>query len=176
MRPLTTVMANITVDELASAVGSGCIAGLDEPVSAATIAMLACESGFRLSLTDPRGCPLDESKHRRLFSAAQRRALAIRDGGCAWPGCNAPPAQCHAHHIVYWSHGGATTMDNGVLLCPEHHRMLHHSELDFRMIDGRPQLVAPFGVNPGHMPLRSRARRRRRAGLMVGAMRAAGPG
>ena len=54
-----------------------------------------------------------------------RRALFIRDRGCAIAGCNCPPAQLKAHHIVHWLDGGATAVWNMVLLCRRHHRFVH---------------------------------------------------
>jgi hypothetical protein len=166
LRPVVTVMATTTLEELASATGLGWLTDTEEPVSGATIAQLACDSGFRISLLDPQGSPLDEGRRLRLFSAAQRRALAVRDGGCVWPGCGAPASWCQAHHIVPWSRGGETNVENGALLCPAHHRMLHHSDLALRMVDGQPKLLAPPWVDPRHAAAGyrgNRIRRRRRS-------------
>jgi hypothetical protein len=69
---------------------------------------------------------LDAGRTTRTFTAAQRRAIVIRDQHCIWPGCDAPPAWCDAHHIVHWADGGPTSVDNGVLLCGRHHDRLHH--------------------------------------------------
>jgi hypothetical protein len=80
---------------------------------------------------------------RRLFSKAQRRALAVRDGGCVWPQCTAPPNRCEAHHVIWWENGGRTDVDNGALLCSAHHHLLHASQFDMRMSRGRPQLLPP---------------------------------
>ncbi|WP_255361051.1 HNH endonuclease signature motif containing protein [Kutzneria sp. 744] len=55
-----------------------------------------------------------------------RRALIIRDRGCAFPGCCRRPRQCHGHHVQHWAQGGRTSLDNLVLLCGEHHRLMHH--------------------------------------------------
>lgn len=57
---------------------------------------------------------------RHLF-----RALAVRDGGCRYPGCDRPVSWCDAHHVVHWRHGGHTTPDNLVLLCTRHHHVIH---------------------------------------------------
>ena len=45
---------------------------------------------------------------QRTVTDAMRRALNLRDGGCAFPGCDRRPRRCHAHHIRYWGHGGDT--------------------------------------------------------------------
>jgi hypothetical protein len=68
---------------------------------------------------------LDLGYTRRYFTPAQRLALALRDGGCSYPGCTVPPQWCEAHHVVPWSQGGPTDLSNGVLLCGRHHTRVH---------------------------------------------------
>ena len=51
--------------------------------------------------------------------------MMLRDGGCATSGCDWPPGMCHAHHLTAWSHGGKTSVDDGVMLCPRHHTVAH---------------------------------------------------
>jgi hypothetical protein len=53
-----------------------------------------------------------------------RRALYARDRGCRWPGCTAQRF-LHAHHVVFWSHGGPTALSNLVSFCSRHHRLAH---------------------------------------------------
>jgi hypothetical protein len=69
--------------------------------------------------------PLEVGRATRVVSAAQRTALAVRDGGCRYPGCDRPPAWCEAHHLRHWLHGGPTDLGNLVLLCRAHHRAVH---------------------------------------------------
>jgi Domain of unknown function (DUF222)/HNH endonuclease len=69
--------------------------------------------------------PLEAGRTTRVVSASQRRALAVRDGGCVFPGCDRPLAWCDAHHLRHWLHGGPTDLDNLVLLCRAHHRAVH---------------------------------------------------
>ena len=68
---------------------------------------------------------LDVGRTTRVVPAAIRRALALRDKGCAHPGCTRPHHWCDAHHKVHWVDGGETSLDNLVLLCRRHHRMVH---------------------------------------------------
>ena len=70
------------------------------------------------------GQPIGAGRATRLISRRLRRALEYRHPSCAVPGCGATRG-LHAHHIVHWEDGGATELDNLVLLCPFHHR-LHH--------------------------------------------------
>ncbi len=142
----------------------GWLDDVDEPVSAATIAQLVCDAGLRTVLLGDAGEVLHLGRTQRLFSAAQRKALAVRDGGCVWPQCTAPPMWCEAHHVVEYANGGRTDIDNGALLCSAHHHMLHASEFSMRMIRGKPCLLAPAWLDPDRIlqPLgRTRALLRR---------------
>ncbi len=92
------------------------------PVSLATARMLGCDGDLIPLLLGSDDAVLDKGRAIRLFDRTQRRALTTRDKGCAFPGCDIPSPWCEAHHITYWSHGGPTDLDNGVLLCGRHHR------------------------------------------------------
>ena len=63
-----------------------------------------------------------------------RRALIARDGGCRFPGCTSH-RHCDGHHIKHWQHGGETSLDNLVLLCRHHHRLVHEGGFDCRKSD-----------------------------------------
>ena len=90
--------------------------------------------------------PIDLGRQARLPTRAQRRALAIRDDGCRFPGCDRDLRWCDAHHILHWLDHGPTDIDNLVLLCRYHHHLVHEggftltglvSEgLEFRRPDG----------------------------------------
>ncbi|HVG66053.1 MAG TPA: HNH endonuclease signature motif containing protein [Actinomycetota bacterium] len=69
--------------------------------------------------------PLEVGRTSRVVTPAQRAALVVRDGGCAFPGCDRPPAWCEAHHLRHWLHGGPTNLANLALLCRAHHRAVH---------------------------------------------------
>ena len=86
-----------------------------------------CTTGATEVTVDTHGNPLNVGRESRLFTTKQRLALAIRDGGCLWPGCDRPPAYCEAHHCDPWSHGGHTDCTTGVLLCRFHHLNLHNT-------------------------------------------------
>lgn len=96
----------------------------------------------------------------RLFSSPLRQVLALRDGGCAFPDCDTPPAGCDAHHLNPWWAGGETTLDNGVLLCPHHHRLIEPDSSTapgarwaMRLDDYRlPEVIPPADISPGRTP------------------------
>jgi hypothetical protein len=69
--------------------------------------------------------PLDVGRTSRTITPAQRHALAVRDGGCVFPGCSRPLVWCEGHHLVHWLDGGPTDLANLVLLCRAHHRAVH---------------------------------------------------
>ncbi len=86
-----------------------------------------CDTGFVPVAVDSCGNPLDVGREQRLFTPKQRIALAIRDGGCRWRGCDRPASYCEAHHIDEWDKDqGRTDIDRGILLCRYHHMTLHH--------------------------------------------------
>ena len=80
-------------------------------------------------LTDGPSQPLDVGRRTRTIPPAIRRALVVRDGGCRAGGCDRPPAWTDAHHLRHWADGGPTTLDNLVLLCRRHHRLVHEGAL-----------------------------------------------
>jgi hypothetical protein len=101
----------------------GCLA---EPVTPALARRIACDAGLLPAVLAGPSQVLDLGRERRLASPAQRAALALRDRGCAFPGCDRPPSWTDAHHIKSWAVGGRTDLDNLVLLCGPHHDLAHH--------------------------------------------------
>jgi hypothetical protein len=95
------------------------------PVVAELSRRLACDATKTVITVDPTGIPIDVGRATRVISPALRRALVLRDRGCAFPDCDRPPAWCDGHHIKHWADGGATDLNNLVLLCRPHHRVVH---------------------------------------------------
>jgi hypothetical protein len=77
--------------------------------------------------------PLSVGRATRTVPAPIRTALSLRDGGCRFPGCDRPPEWTDGHHIKHWADGGPTSLDNLVLLCRRHHRMVHERCWDIRL-------------------------------------------
>ena len=120
-------------------------------VSAETARRLACDAATVTMQHGPGGEILDVGRRTRTISPALRRALAARDGTCRFPGCQ--NRRCDAHHVQHWAEGGATRLENLVLLCRRHHRVVHEEgfritldatgEVEFLRPDGRPFPAAP---------------------------------
>ena len=99
------------------------------------------------------GEPLDVGRAAATATAAIRRALEVRDRGCAFPGCDRPPGWADAHHIVHWADGGQTSIDNLVLLCGAHHRVIHHDDWTVRIAaNGLPEFLPPRWIDPTQTP------------------------
>ncbi len=105
-------------------------------------AVLRCPSGERLPdpagallsgafirplVIDAEGNPLRFGRSRRFATPAQHTALAVRDGGCIFPGCDMPPGWCDVHHERPWEAGGQTDVETMALLCRHHHRVTHRA-------------------------------------------------
>ena len=132
--------------------GSGAESELEgsENVSAETSRRLACDCSVINWLDHKGGAitgaePLSVSRKTRTVPPALRRALQRRDRGCRFPGCS-----CNrfvdAHHIHHWADGGETHINNLVLLCRHHHRLVHEGGFGLlRMADGDIQFTNPEG-------------------------------
>jgi hypothetical protein len=149
----------IAAEDLATGTGHGIIEGTGESVSTSTVEALVCAGGRIDATLDASGAVLDLGREQRLYTHRQRIALAIRDGGCLWPGCERPPSWTEAHHIDHWAHGGKTDLAQGVLLCRHHHLRLHNEGWVIRLRDGRYWLHPPprTGRPPTLLHTKSRA-------------------
>jgi hypothetical protein len=92
-------------------------------VSAETSRRVACDASVVVMREGPDGAVLDVGRKTRTIPVAIRRALAARDARCRFPGCNS--RRCDAHHMTHWCDGGRTSLDNLMLLCRRHHRLVH---------------------------------------------------
>src|SRR5690606_37400591 len=135
MRSTATVSVVIPIDAYQSGTGAGWIDGIQEPISTATVQRLVCDAGYRYIALGPSGEVLHFGHTKRFFTTKQKQALGHRDGGCVIDFCTAPPEWCDAHHVdEVVAHNGTTDINNGVLLCPEHHAWIHNSGYQLRMI------------------------------------------
>ena len=95
------------------------------PLSSSSVQRMACDCSVTRVLLSQDSVTIDVGRSRRVVSNTLRKALKVRDGHCRWPGCERPASWCDGHHLVHWIHGGGTDLDNLVLLCRRHHRMVH---------------------------------------------------
>lgn len=104
------------------------------PLARHALERLLCDTAVGRIVVDGPGDVLDVGRRRRLVTLAQRRALAARDRGCVFTGCDRPPSWCDAHHLVPWTRGGPTDLDNLVLLCSRHHTLVHRDGWTLRRL------------------------------------------
>ncbi len=132
----TSVMVTIDLHTLKNDLGLGLAeTSTGDTITAAEARRLACTAGILPVVLGGRSEILDLGRTRRLFSPAQRKALAIRDRHCRAEGCDIPAAWCEAHHHREpWSQGGKTDLDDGMLLCTFHHHRAHDPTYDQRRL------------------------------------------
>lgn len=150
-----TMLVTVPLETLQTGAGTASIAGVDEPICAGTARRLAADAELIPVVLGTDSEILDLGRSARLFSAAQRRALAARDGGCIWPGCTMPPAWCEVAHLSAWLLGGETDLENGALMCPHHHRRFDHDGWALRRQHGTPYLIPPTWLDPEQTPRRA---------------------
>jgi hypothetical protein len=131
--------------------------GLDGP----SVQALLCDSALHRLVMAGRSAVLDYGTSTRTIPAPLWNALVIRDEHCRFPGCDRPSSWCEGHHVIPFTEGGPTCMDNLVLLCARHHHRLHqpgwHAKLrpdaTFETTDprGRSRSTSPprAGPSPG---------------------------
>jgi hypothetical protein len=135
----------VHVDEaaLAGAEG-GCELAEGPALAPETARRLACDATV-VELKERGGEPLSVGRKTRSIPPALRRALRRRDRGCRFPGCE-NHRFVDAHHIEHWARGGETSMDNLVLLCRRHHRLVHEGGyLVERLAAGKLRFRYPWG-------------------------------
>ncbi len=146
----------VTVDETKLRAGAGeALLDTGGSLSVGETRRLACNAGILPIVMAGQSKILDLGTTRRLFDRHQRMALATRDQGCVFPGCERPPAWCEAHHRIPWSEGGATDIDNGCLLCSFHHHLIHQGEWDLTLaLDGITEVIPPPRIDTQRRPIR----------------------
>jgi len=149
------VMVAVSLEDLKSGVGEATL-GDTGTMTAAEARVHACDSMVIPAVLGEKSEPLNLGRLRRLISAGLRRALFLRDRGCAFPGCHRPPRHCQGHHIRHWADGGPTDLNNLVLTCAHHHRLLHRSGWEVRIAaDGLPEFLPPVFLDKRRKPRRN---------------------
>ncbi len=143
----TQLIVTIALASLQAQLGErGVACGLTEDgraLTAATIRKMACDASIIPTVLGSNSEPLDIGRATRTIPVGIRRALTVRDGHCAFPGCDRPPRWADAHHIRHWADGGPTSLDNLVTLCGHHHDVIHHTGWTVTIEAGLPTFRAP---------------------------------
>jgi hypothetical protein len=137
------VIVHVDQDVLAP---DGALAGtLDDGtrVSAETLRRVACDCGVVAVAGQGEAGALNIGRRARTIPPMIRRALALRDHGCCFPGCT-HTRFLHGHHIQHWLHGGETSVDNPA--CTAHHHLVHEGGWSVaRTVEGELRFTSPAG-------------------------------
>ena len=99
------------------------------PQTRARIEATLCDAHISRVLRDSLGQVVSLQSVSGDITTAQRKAVSARDRHCVARGCTRPPGFTDIHHLVHREDGGATDVDNLVLLCRRHHVMWHRGRL-----------------------------------------------
>ncbi|MBC9926470.1 MULTISPECIES: HNH endonuclease signature motif containing protein [unclassified Leucobacter] len=147
-----TVLIQVEEEQLTAKHGFGWLHGHDgevTPISIDGVAHASCAGSVHRVVQNSDGRVIELGNSQRIFTAHQRRVIAMRDGGCIIPGCSVPASWCEVHHVTEHAKGGSTHTDNGATLCWYHHRSLRSNGWEVRMRDGLPEVLAPPWIDSG---------------------------
>ena len=140
------IVVHVEAEVLADGRAGRCEIEHRTAIAAETARRLCCDAGIVPVVDGANGEPLSVGRRTRSIPPSVRRALASRDRGCRFPGCPATH-RLHGHHVKHWADGGETSLDNLILLCPTHHRLVHEGGFDVhRLDDGAFRFTNPYGV------------------------------
>jgi hypothetical protein len=139
------IVVHVDARTLAENADGRCELADGRSLAAETARRLSCDASL-LDLHEHDGEVLSLGRKRRTVSPALRRALATRDRGCRFPGCERTRF-VDAHHVQHWSQGGSTNLDNLVSLCRGHHRLVHERGYSVKLgVDGEVQFANQYGI------------------------------
>ncbi|GEB96082.1 ATP-binding cassette domain-containing protein [Microbacterium lacticum] len=108
-----TLVVSVAESDLASGAGYAHADGCAQPVSGSVARHIACGGVIQRIVSRSNGRIVAIGTEERVFNRHQRRAIALRDGGCVIPGCATPAGWCEIHHVTEHARGGPTHTDNG---------------------------------------------------------------
>jgi hypothetical protein len=123
--PVPTIVAHIELDDLLAGTGCGEDENTGVEISGEAARRLACDAGVVRMITKGRSEVVDVGGRPRTTPPATGRGVPARDGGCTFPGCDAPADWIQVHHVRHWAHLGPTNIDNLAADCRIHHRLVH---------------------------------------------------
>ena len=110
------------------------------PIPRVVLDRLCCDAEITRIVFGPDYEVLDVGRTKRTVTPAQRRAVIARDNTCRGPGCHAPPRVCEVHHLIPWSRGGNTSVENSGLCSAG------------TTTTGSTPRTSPSPIKPGHGP------------------------
>jgi hypothetical protein len=120
-------------------------AGGEADLPLPTVRRLTCDGSIVPVADGNDGTPLNIGRKQRTVPTAIRRALSARDRTCVFPGCH-HERFLDAHHVQHWANGGETSLDNLLLLCTTHHKLVHEGGFSIvRRADGSCYFARPDG-------------------------------
>jgi hypothetical protein len=122
-------------------------------LSVGEIRRILCDARILPAVMGGDSKPLDVAVPAHVVPAHIRRGLVLRDRGCTFPGCEKPASISDSHHIRSWiKQNGPTQLENLVLLCGEHHRLIHRSEWTVELVNGWAYFTPPAYIDPLQQP------------------------
>ena len=121
-------------------------------LTADEIRRLSCDANLTRVVFGPDSQPLDVGRTKRLVTPALRIAVMARDLHCVFPGCDRASSWCDVHHLIPWSEGGLTSLENLVLLCRHHHTLVHEGGWRIEGTPGHLDFYRPDGSQLGTEP------------------------
>jgi hypothetical protein len=149
-----TLHLTMTAEQFESGTGHA-VTSFGQRVHVPSALRLVDQACVAWAVHNGRGGILNSGRTRRLAGREQVEALIVRDGGCAFPGCDHPPEWCERHHVKEWRSGGCTDIDNLVLLCSYHHARFEQQGWRICMRDGVPWFIPPLHIDPGRTAIRN---------------------
>jgi Domain of unknown function (DUF222) len=150
-----TIVFHIREDRLASQYGLA-VTDHGQLIPIRDALAVADQSAIYVLITSCTNVPLWLGRTTRIATPGQTIALAARDRGCSFPGCDRPPAHCQRHHVKEWFNvHGPTDIDNLTLLCGYHHREFERRGWTCAMRDGHPWWTPPRWIDPEQKPVRN---------------------
>jgi hypothetical protein len=129
-------------------------------LNAAEARRLACDANIIPVVLGGKSEPIDVAVPSYTVPARMRRAIVLRDRGCAFPDCERTAPTCDSHHITPWTDGGETRQSNLVLLCGRHHRLIHNSDWEAAIVNGYPEFTPPAYIDSQRRPRRNTIHKR----------------
>jgi len=146
-----TVLITMTADQFDSRTGLASTS-FGQRMSVDQALRIADQASIAWIVHNSVGGIVNYGTTQRLATGSQTLALIARDKGCAFPGCTSPPEWTEKHHVVPWSKGGRTDLDNLCLLCDWHHDRINTGGWTITMRNGLPWFTPPTWLDPQQQP------------------------